>query len=191
MKREVLANDGYVFEKYHEFSGEVKLMLTQRLLLEELSLRIEKLPLCGEMTAIELQRYFTKVREQYLITRRAEDLTISEQYDMFKDLSSLDIDRTYPVELNIFVGSLGHLQRVGTISFNSFMGVPRNISGKLVDTPTVWAAQEGVSSVVNVIEELDRISNLSVEDPNPVGTNKLLRLAHFWASVHEMTGEVL
>lgn len=116
---------------------------------------------------------------------------MSEQHDMFKGLNSLDIDQTYPVELNIFIGSLGHLQRVGMITFNSFVSLPRNVSGKMLDIPTVWAAQDGVSSVVSVIEELDKISNLSVEDPNPVGTNKLLRLAHFWASVHEMTGEVL
>lgn len=190
MKNE-LNNDSYVFEKYNDFSREVKEMLAQRLLLEEMRLRIEKLPLCREMTALELLQYFSKVREQYLITRRADQLSSTEQLDLVKNLVSVEIDRSYPVELNLFLAGLTKLRLAGMISFNSFIKLPGNVQGNLLDIPTIWSIPGDASSMVGVIEDLGRISNLSVENPNPVGSDRLLRLAHFWASVEEMTEELL
>lgn len=184
---------------FYDISATGSKMVTERIMLEGLGLRLINLPLCSESEAVYLEEFIPRAKEGFALAMKTEAISPNELYDLFhhttpvttsgiwRQTALTERQNTLP-EYYHCLASLALLLKLGRVSFLDFTSPPPNLDSGLTKIETYWHSMRPTPGQLwQMIEELEIGIRESLYQKEPLGTRELLKVAHFFSAGKEIS----
>ena len=180
-----------------ETSDQASRMVAERITLEELGLKLINLPLCTEGQAVYIEEIIPRAKEGFALALRGERIARGEIQGLLKyttpesttgiwsSLSLTERQNTLP-EYHHVLASLGLLLEMGRVSYFDFTSPPPDIDTNLGKTETYWNSNTTAEHLWTLMEELERSIRAALYQNEPLGTESLLKVGHFFSAGKEV-----
>lgn len=183
----------------YEVSTSAARMVTERINLEKIGLRLINLPLCTEKEATHIEELIPRAKEGFSLATKAERLTGGEVLDflerttpftiegVWKQLTLKDRENTLP-EYGHVLATLIYLSQRGKVSFYNFTDPPHEVDYELGLDETYWYQDlSSVETVWSIMQELETSIRTALYQTDDVEYQNLLKIGHFFAASKEIS----
>ncbi len=183
----------------YEISNSAARMVTERINLEKMGLRLVKLPLCTEKEAVYIEELLPRAKEGFSLAIKSERLSHREisrflekttpftVEGIWKQLILKDRENTLP-EFGHVLATFIYLAQKRRVSFYNFIDPPHEVDYKLGLEETYWYQDlNSLETIWTLMEELEISIRTALYQTDDVQYQNLLKIGHFFAAGKELS----